>query len=196
MKVTKTNSENELKTINQLNDKRLSHLIITNNVLNRKLAPITGRNIITNQLNSNLLSRQALLILLDQFKCDKCQEKELKRMNKLKNEIDTSRIKIIGITTETHKYEVLIQRKITKISFPIYIVEDSVFSRIAIDKKQFPQILFIDDNFILSGFLPIPKDDRFSEEYFSDILLKIKTEIEGVRDLEKHKKTSPVKAGM
>ncbi|MGQ9798055.1 MAG: hypothetical protein ACUVRG_02005 [Ignavibacterium sp.] len=103
-------------------------------------------------------------------------------MNKLKNEIDTSRIEIIGLTTDTHKYEVLIQRKITKINFPIYIVEDSVFSRIAIDKKQFPQILFIDDKFILSGFLPIPKDDQFSEEYFSNILSKIKTEIERVSD--------------
>lgn len=177
LKVTKINGENELKIINQLNDKRLSHLIITNNVLNRKLAPITGRNIITNQLNANLLSRQALLILLEQFKCDKCQEKELIRMNKLMSNIDTSRIKIIGLTTKNNEDEVLRQRKVTKINFPIYIVEGNTFNNLAIDKKQFPQIIFIDNQYIQSGFLPIPKDDQFSEIYFSDILLKIKTEI-------------------
>jgi len=177
LKVRKINGENELKTINKLDDKRLSHLMISNNVLHRKLKPITGRNIITDQLDANLLSRQALLILLDQFKCDKCQEKELIRMNKLRNKIDTGRIKIIGLTTKTHKYEVLRQRKVTKIDFPIYVVEENTFNNLAIDKKQFPQIIFIDNQFILSGFLPISKDDQFSEKHFSDILLKIKTEL-------------------
>lgn len=162
----------EIKSLQTISMKRISSLMTTNIILKRKLEPIEGQNITTLEWNKNLLKDSTLVILLYEFKCDKCQENELKRINTLYQSFSNLGINILGITTESEKDNVLRQKKTAKIDYPIYVADENDFFNIAFDKKEFPQVLFIAGNIIIAGFIPIPRDDKFSEDFYKKIINK------------------------
>jgi hypothetical protein len=151
-------------------ENRVNSLQVSNLIFKRNILPFKGKDVISQIESTEILNDKTIAILLDVFKCDKCQEKELIILNDLLRTFSMRGIKIKGITTTRQKDSVIKQRKINKIGFPIYVVADSVFTDIAITTVEFPQVLFIVDNKIISGFLPIPQDEEFSKDYYENIL--------------------------
>ncbi len=155
--------------------KRLLSLYTSNTILNRKVDSINGNEIITGKKKENLFKGKVLAILLSDFKCDRCQLNELKRLLRIEKELKTKGIKIIGITTK-NKIDLLIpQRKIIHIDFPLYYVSDEKFYNELSFSKDFPQIIFVANNIILSALKPIVKDDEFSEKYYSHLISMLAT---------------------
>lgn len=123
-------------------------------------------------MRKNIFQKKSLVILLDKFKCSKCQENELKRLDSLKIIFESKAISVFGITSKSQKDVVIRQKKLSKITYPIYWVEDSVFYNLNTN-QIFPQILFVSDNTILSSFIPISKDDEFSEYYYRALIERL-----------------------
>lgn len=173
LRILQSGCEKELRVIRKLNEKRISNLFITNTCLFRNIKPISGENIITDEIKNNILEGRILLILLDKFECNKCQENELIRLNSVRQILSEKGIEVLGLITQSQKDVVIRQRKISKINFPIYWVEDgSFFNNLAVH-KEFPQILLVSNNIILSAFIPVPQDDKFSEDFYRDLLSRI-----------------------
>lgn len=167
--ITKTGCEKDTAKCKEINEKRISSLFLSNTILKRQIEIVDGKNIITNKQTNNLLKDTTIVILLSDFKCGKCQEKELKRLNKLQERKDLKNIKIIGITTKAKKNQVAVQRKILKLNFPIYWVDDETFFNKLAFADEFPQILFVADGIVISAFKPITMDDEFSENYYKNM---------------------------
>jgi hypothetical protein len=74
----------DLEKFKGINEKRISSLMVSNTISKRKRNPVIGDNIITHEICDNLFKDITLVILLSTFKCNKCQEKELERLNSLK----------------------------------------------------------------------------------------------------------------
>ncbi|MCB0745938.1 MAG: hypothetical protein KDC52_11715 [Ignavibacteriae bacterium] len=168
-RITKTSCGKENILCKEINKKRISSLMKSNIISRGKIKSIKGKNIVTNELNECLLKDATLIILLSEFKCNECQEKELKRLNILNETIKSDGLNIIGITTISKMSQVIVQRKILKLDFPIYWVDDITFSKISVS-NEYPQIIYVKDNIIQSAFIPVPLDDGFSEIYYEHFL--------------------------
>ena len=169
LRITNSGYESELEKLKEVNEKRVSSLLVSNSITKRLIVPVYGENILNHKINNNLLKDTCLVILLSTFKCNQCQENELKRLNSLKNIFGSNGVNVIGITIKSERDAVIRQQKITKINFPIYWVNDDSFYNISF-YDEFPQILFIVNNVIVSGFIPVPFDDGFSEDYLSKLI--------------------------
>lgn len=168
-RVVKTSYEKDISSCKDLNDKRIFSLFVSNTNINRLRNTFGGINIETNEINKSLLSDPTIAILLSEFQCNKCQEKELKRLNELKNKLDDKGIKTIGITTLSKKNQVTIQKKMLKLNFSIYWVDDNTFKEISIS-NDFPQVIYLKENIIQTAFVPVPLDDEFSIIYYEHLL--------------------------
>ena len=157
----------------EINEKRISSLFLSTTILKRQIETVSGKNVITNKETEGILKDTTLVILLSDFKCGKCQEKELQRLNILQKRKDLRNITIIGITTRAKKNQVSIQRKILKLDFPIYWVDDETFFNKLAFADEFPQILLVADGIVLSAFKPITMDDEFSENYYKHLINKL-----------------------
>jgi hypothetical protein len=87
--ITKTGLAKEVKKCEEINNKRISSLLISNNYSNRKIDKVIGENIITGENINNLLRNKTIAILLAEFECNKCQENELKRLDALKEKLQS-----------------------------------------------------------------------------------------------------------
>lgn len=166
LRVNNNSYDNEIEKIRNQNKKRISSLLLSNISINRRLNNFECKNIITGETKQNIFQNYSLIILLDKFKCSKCQENELKRLDSLKLFFESKSLSIFEITSKSQKDVVIRQRKLLKITYPIYWVEDSVFYNLNIIQK-YPQILLVSDNIILSTFFPTVKDEEFSKLYFN-----------------------------
>jgi hypothetical protein len=167
--VTKTSCEKDTAKCKEINEKRVSSLMASSVNDKRTLNSFSGKNIITSEPKEKIIKTTTLAILLSDFKCDKCQEKELERLNGLKENLSKSNIEIIGITTLSKKIQGAIQKKTLNLDFQIYWVDDAKFNEISI-ADEYPQIIYVKNNIIQSGFIPVPMDDEFSEMFFSELL--------------------------
>lgn len=165
-------SKENFDTRESFNGKRIEYLFKSIFIVNRNLKSLNGKNIISNKDSIGILRNKSIAILLDIFKCNKCQEDELIRLNELKKGFEKRGINVIGLTTDSQRYNVIRQLKVTKIDFPVFVVEDSIFLSIVINNIEFPQIIFIENNFIIAGFIPIPEDDMFTTDFYKTILTK------------------------
>ncbi|MBL1212912.1 MAG: redoxin domain-containing protein [Ignavibacteriae bacterium] len=172
-RISITSCENRQRNLEELNNKRILSILNTNTILDRRLDPIRGKNIVTDEISEIQFRDKTIAILLSDFECNLCQEKELKRLYKLKENIKRRGIKIIGITTRDKKNITARQIKITKIEFPIYWVDDNYFFEQLSSSSSYPQVIYIVNSIVVSAFIPIPKDDRFSEMFYSDLLKKL-----------------------
>lgn len=175
--ITKSSCQKENTLSKEINEKRIASLMTSNIVDIRKIKLSSGENIVTRERKDDLLKETTLAILLSEFKCNKCQEKELKRLDSLTEKMDENGINVIGITTKAKKYTVAIQRKILKLDFPIYWVDDEIFNDISI-ADEYPQIIYVGNNIIQSGFIPVPMDNEFSEMFYSELLKKTNWKIQ------------------
>lgn len=166
--ITKKGCEQDNNKCNQINEQRISSLMSSNIVLQRRIGKVNGENIFCGVKQNNLLNTKTIVILLSGIKCDKCQEKELKRLNELKNKVEGKGIEIIGITTLRIRNQVAIQKKILKLDFPIYWIDEATFSELSIS-DEYPQIIYVKDNIIQSSFIPVTLDDKFSEMYYREL---------------------------
>ena len=172
---TKTSYKEDIRKCKDINEKRISSLLISTTILKRQITTVSGKNVITNKKTEGILKDTTIVILLSDFKCGKCQEKELQRLNKLQKRKDLKKIKIIGITTKAKKTQVAIQRKILKLDFPIYWVDDETFFNKLVFADEFPQIILVANGIVISAFKPITKDDEFSEKYYSHLISMLAT---------------------
>lgn len=167
------NCEDDVKDNQIRTKKRENNLFESNSIIMREITSFNAQDIISLINNTNILDGRSVIILLDQFKCNKCQEKELIRLKSLKHKFEMKGINVLGITTFQQRDNLIRQRKIAKINFPIYMVDEIIFKKIAFSKMDFPQVIYIDNGIILSGFLPISTDEKFSQDYYESILTKI-----------------------
>lgn len=101
-RISKSNLNNKIEILKSKNKKRLVSLFTSCNISNRKIDPIRAVNIISQQISDNLLYDSTLVIFLSDFKCSKCQVKELKRLDSLTSFLSHYGVHILGITTK-HK---------------------------------------------------------------------------------------------
>lgn len=172
LRVNNISYDNEIEKIRNQNKKRITSLLLSNTLINRRINGIKCKNIISDEIKQNIFRNNSLVILIDKFKCSKCQENELRRLDSLKLYFESKGLNVLGITSKSQKDVVIRQRKLLKITYPIYWAEDSVFYNLNIVQK-FPQILLVSDNIILSTFFPIVKDDEFSKLYYTDFISRM-----------------------
>ena len=84
--ISKTGKKMDFAIDRQINEKRISSLLISNNNNKRQVEISNAENVVTNEQVTNLLKDTTLVILLTEPKCNKCQEKEIKRLNLLKKQ--------------------------------------------------------------------------------------------------------------
>lgn len=172
--ITKTKCKKRIILFKKSETKRITSLMNSNTILQRKVDLVSGVNIITGVKNENILIGKVLVILLSDFTCDRCQLNELKRLLRIEKELKTKGINIIEVTTQD-KMDILIpQRKIIHIDFPLFFVSNDIFYNKLAFSNDFPQIIFVSNNIIMSAFKPVVKDDEFSEEYYTNLLSMIK----------------------
>lgn len=165
--------EKDIKMVQEILDKRNQSLLMSNIDRNRILPEIDGANIITNTVSKNIIKDSTyLVILLSRATCNKCQEKELQRLQANIDKLKQKGISIIGITTEAHIGDVALQRKMGKVKFPLYWVDDKLFKEKLSFDENYPQILLVKDRIVISAFQPVPLDDKFSETYYKHIIEK------------------------
>jgi len=152
-------------------EKRAASLFSSNTLLKRKLDLVRVKEIVSNNDFEISFQDTTIAILLSEFKCNGCQEKELKRMMdfgiRLK-EFDKN-IRVIGITAESQKNAVIRQRKTLGLSLPIYYTDDKTFYSRFNFYKEFPQIIIVQNNIIQSCFFPISFDDKFSHRFYENL---------------------------
>ncbi len=171
--ITKNAYEKDILKCKEINEKRIASLMTSNIVNSRIIRSFGGENIATREVENGLFQDKTLAILLSVFKCNKCQEKELRRLNVLKEKMKTKGVSVIGITMQAKKNEVAIQRKILKLDFPIYWVDDELFKKEISFENEYPQLIYVENNIILSCFIPVPMDDEFSEMFYSELLKEL-----------------------
>ncbi|MGA7837830.1 MAG: hypothetical protein WB996_07675 [Ignavibacteriaceae bacterium] len=171
-RITKINSDKDFKSTREFNNKRISSLLASDIIIRRKIMPLTGWDILTNKKENDLLKGSSLVILLADFKCNKCQEKELERLDSLKTIVDKKGIRVMGITTKAKMDVVISERKITKFNFPVYRIDDESFYKNIAFSNEFPQLLYVVDNVIITAFRPVPLDTEFSKLFYYYLLNK------------------------
>lgn len=169
-RISKNRSEKEILKYEGKNKFRISSLI--NIHATGRIDKVVGKNVLNMGKKTDLFLNKSIAILLSEFRCNNCQEKELLRLNSLQKKLKTYGIEIIGITTQAKKNMTAIQKKKLKLNFPIYWVDDTTFSEISVS-NDYPQIIYVKSKIIQSSFIPIPLDDEFSEIYFDFFLKKI-----------------------
>ncbi|MBK8945427.1 MAG: hypothetical protein IPM32_09180 [Ignavibacteriae bacterium] len=169
-RISKNRSEKEILKYEEKNKFRISSLI--NIHATGRIDKVVGKNVLNMGKKTDLFLNKSIAILLSEFRCNNCQEKELLRLNSLQKKLKTYGIEIIGITTQAKKNMTAIQKKKLKLNFPIYWVDDTTFSEISVS-NDYPQIIYVKSKIIQSSFIPIPLDDEFSEIYFDFFLKKI-----------------------
>lgn len=161
--------DNEIESLKIQNKKRINSLLLSTILTARRMDDIKCRNIITGETKQKIFQKNSLIILLNKFKCNKCQENELKRLDSLKSIFESKGLNVFGIISQSQKDVAIRQRKLLRLTYPIYWVEDSVFYKLS-NIQSFPQILLVSDNTILSAFFPIVKDDEFSKIYYKELI--------------------------
>ena len=145
-------------------NKRLISLFSSNTINDRRIELIEAKDIISDKVFKVTFKDLTFAILLSEFKCNKCQEKELRRIAEVDSLIKAANknINVIGITAKSQKNAVIRQRKILSLRFPVYCTEDKIFNSRFNFYKEFPQIIIVYNNIIQSCFFPIPIDNEFS----------------------------------
>jgi hypothetical protein len=167
--ITKNSYKKDISKCKEINEKRVSSLVSSNLRDKRNIKSMNGYNIITKEKRNHLFENETIAILLSDFICNKCQEKELIRLSSLYSKSNANKINIIGLTTKSKINQVIAHRKITGIEFPIYWISKEDFGEISFN-NVYPQIIYVKENIIQSGFIPVPMDDRFSEMFYREFL--------------------------
>lgn len=108
-----------------------------------------------------------LMILLSNFGCSKCQNRELENINKYIKSVANNKIKIIAVGNTNDRDILLKLKKVTQINIPMYYNNISTFiDTYKIDDK-FPQYIYVVNNRVVYSFLPLQDDDKYSEWLFT-----------------------------
>lgn len=167
--ISNFNYETKLMKLNSFYEKRIESLISVYDIENKNLNEVTGFEIISEVKETDLLKDTTLAILLNTFKCNKCQENEILKLDSLNRKFSTSGFNIIGITLKKKRIGIALQKKRLKIKMPIYYVADSTFLNQLAFTNEFPQIIMVKNNQIVSGIRPIVKDLKFTDLYYNKI---------------------------
>lgn len=165
--------ERSTKLVKELYEKRVNSLVATNIILDRKIKEIVDIN------SQKLLNEDStyLVILLSDFDCAKCQERELIKLDSLQSQLEIYNIKIMAITTQEKLNKSLIFKKQFDLTIPIMVVQDNVFKKeLSFDTTKYPQLIFIKNGIMTLGLQPITKDYEFSEMFYSSFLERIQTQ--------------------
>ncbi len=155
-------------------EKRINSLWNSNAILDREVAEVYDVN------NQKLLLNKDstyLVILLSDFDCAKCQERELIRVDSLRNQMKSKSINVIAITTEEKRNKSLIFKKQANLTIPIKVVNENIFKKeLSFDTTKYPQLIFVKNGVKTFSFQPVTKDFEFSEVFYSKFLDKLNSE--------------------
>lgn len=165
-------NKNTIDKIIEKYETRISSLEESNTIFERERYNFSGFNVINNEYQDGLIKKSTLLILLSEFKCNKCQENELLKLENFYAKY-SDKVNVIGATTKKMKNHVGVQARNLKINFPIYYTDDSTFTNSLSFSTNYPQLLFVKDNIVVSGFVPISKDNEFSETFYQSLTNKL-----------------------
>ena len=166
--------EKSSEAVKEMYKKRINSLFITNNILDREVKEVTDIN-----SKKLLLEKDStyLVILLSDFDCAKCQERELIKLDSLQSQLEIYNIKIMAITTQKKLNKSLIFKKQFDLKIPITVVQDNVFkNELSFDTTKYPQLIFVKNGKMTLGFQPITKDFEFSEIFYSNFLDEVKNQ--------------------
>lgn len=115
------------------------------------------------------ITQKEIIILLSDAGCNPCQIRELKMLDTLMNNynINTKAIYIGANVNEAAKL-----RKVSRTEIPFYYTNDIAFSDFY-SNNHFPVIFLVEDQKIISNFIPITNDDVFSAWYYKILVKKI-----------------------
>ena len=123
-RVSVVKNNQKLQLLSKNNDEKIISLLTSNFIAKREISKSKGTNIINSEINNDIFDGKVLAILLSEFRCFECQLKELDRLNSMKDELNSFDINIVGISIESEKGSLIIQKKISKIEFPITSVQN------------------------------------------------------------------------
>lgn len=155
-------------------EKRINSLLNSNIILDREVAEVYDIN------NQKLLLNKDstyLVILLSDFDCAKCQERELVKLDSLQNQLEIYDINIMAITTQEKLNKSLIFKKQFDLTIPITVVQEKIFKKeLSFDTTKYPQLIFVKNGINTFSFQPVTKDFEFSEVFYSKFLDKLNSE--------------------
>lgn len=128
------------------------------------------REVFSDSLIETKFKGRNVVILLARTACHPCQVRELKNLGKLHEKFShEANFTSIYLTEEATdkvlaKRELKLLKKVSQISFPMLYTVDSVLSEY-VSHKSYPIIFIVDDQKVVSSFIPISEDDTFSHEY-------------------------------
>lgn len=163
--------ENNSETEKEIYKERINSLFVSNIILDREVNEVT--DVISRKLLLNKDSTY-MVILLSDFDCAKCQEKELIKLDSLQTQLEIYDINVMAITTQEKLNKSLIFKKQFDLTIPIAVVQDNIFKNgLSFDTTKYPQLIFIKNGIITLAFQPITKDFEFSEMFYSVFLDKV-----------------------
>lgn len=167
---SKNNSVNHIKNLD-LKSIRLQTLMDSKIPLGKNFPNFSAYNIVSDKKEFKKFDELSLVLLLADYGCNRCQNRELKNCQKLFESNDE--LNVVCVMNTIDRYSALRLRKVTQVKFPMF-VQDSSFFRNFSYSRNYPQLLLIHHNKINDTFLPIPEDDDFSEWFFEYVSVKIK----------------------
>ena len=146
---------------------RLASLSNLLNISGKRINDTTMIDAVTLKKEAISFVKPTLIIMLSNFGCSRCQNRELKNIIKYINSVANNKINLIAIGNTTDRDVLLKLKKVTQTNIPMYYNNTAAFiNNYKVDEK-FPQYLFAVNNRVVYTFLPIQDDDKFSEWYFS-----------------------------
>ncbi|AFH48382.1 Hypothetical protein IALB_0670 [Ignavibacterium album JCM 16511] len=126
---------------------------------------------IYNTVNDSLIMtkiRDGFIILISNSGCSPCQIRELKNLedfSKGYNKVKDTYAIYVG---DYNRLDALRLKKLSAVSFPICYILNNFLSEQFLT-KPFPKIFFIVNQKIKSTLIPIPDEEKFSEDFYKKI---------------------------
>lgn len=149
------------------NNSRYVSRILSEKIVGDKITELHLINIISDQKQKIEFNVPTIVILISKLGCSECSNRELKNLKSLNQKLG-NKINIIGIFSGMDRNDALKLKKVNNVGFNFFWGEKIIFTEFSI-ADSYPQIFVIKNNLIISSFLPIPRDDKFSKWYFSSL---------------------------
>jgi len=162
-------NDNEMQNRENIDNKRLN--AFGNSLYNsgKIIADTQMIDAVTMKNEKIVFKKPTLIILLSDYGCSKCQNRELENINKYLLSVSNNKINIIAIGNKNSREVILKLKKVTQSSIPMYLDANADFINTYKMTEIFPQLIYVLDNRIIYTFLPIQEDDNYSKWFFDNI---------------------------
>lgn len=110
-----------------------------------------------------------LIVLLSNIGCNPCQIRELSFIDSLLNR---KKFDVKAIYFGENRRAVKLLKKVTGIKFPIFFSKDTTINQFYKSGK-YPALFLVENQKVISNFIPLPEDDQFSKWYYNLLAKKL-----------------------